>query len=545
MSTRARENSEKLIICKERLNRLFEELDQLCVGPVMTVDSFLRALRRFIARSGRPQLLRSDKFQTFHLASRFLKPLDRLAKEGIEWKFINERAPWCGGYWECLVRSIKVALSKVIGRCHAKPDELHTVLCEMEARINGRPLTTDDEKLVEALCLPKICQKPKLVPNVHRLKHLTALQLADDFTVNSGAFDVLIGLDYYYEFVGHKIKRGKKGEPVAVHLTLGWIICGQMTNEKREPTSFSHSVKVLYAKVDEQLDEAIRKFWEIETIGMMDDSDKADVDSTRPVQNFETTLQFDGIRYPVRLPWLKDDAQLPNNYHQALSRLQQIERSLKNDPHKAAHYERELTDRTGYPGRIWYLPHHAVIREDNIIIKCRIVFDGSAQYGGVALNQNLDRFHIGLQANISKMFLQIAWMNKIEMSADFCGEAAMFKKHLASIALKGCVLDYRVHHFRYVRHSTSSVNEVLENMYVDDLLFSVDEEESACEMVAQLRKMMKLGGFLLAKWASNQNAVLAGVPSGSVTEESSNPMLKALGITWNAEKTNLIRHRRT
>ncbi|KRX66294.1 hypothetical protein T09_3885 [Trichinella sp. T9] len=285
-------------------------------------------------------------------------------------------------------------------------------------------------------------------------------------------------LDHYYEFVDHKIKRGKKGEPVAVHSTLGWIICGPMTNEKREPTTFSHSVKVLYAKVDEQLDEAIRKFWEIETIGMMDDSDKADVDSTRAVQNFESTLQFDGIRYPVRLPWLKDDAQLPNNYHQALRRLQQIERSLKNDPRKAAHYER---------GRIWYLPHHAVIREDNIIIKCRIVFDGSAQYGGVALNQNLD---VGpaLQNDLIK----------IEMSPDFYGEAAMFKKHLASIALKAMYV-IRHHVKKYQHQFPEAVNEVLENMYVDDLLFSVDEEESASEMVAKLKKMMKLGGFLLTK----------------------------------------------
>ncbi|KRY09414.1 hypothetical protein T12_4199, partial [Trichinella patagoniensis] len=483
MSTRARENSKKLIICKERLNQLFEELDQLCVGPDMTVNSFLRALRRFIARSGRPQLLRSDNFQTFHLVGQ-----DRLAKEGIEWKFINERAPWCGGYWECLVRSIKVALSKVLGRCHAKPDELHTVLCEMEARINGRPLTTVSDRPDGQLALTR--EKLKLVPNVHCLKHLTPLQLADDFNGNSGAFDVLIG----------------------------WIICGQMTNEKREPTSFSHSVKVLYAKVDEQLDEAIRKFWEIETIRMMDDSDKADVDSSGPVQNFESTLQFDGIRYTVRLPWLKDDAQLPNNYHQALRRLQQIERSLKNDPRKAAHYER---------GRIWYLLHHAVIREDNIITKCRIVFDGSAQYGGVALNQNLD---VGPALQNDPI--------KIEMSADFCGEAAMFKKHLASIALKAMYV-IRYHVKKYQRQFPEALNEVLENMYVDDLLFSVDEEESACEMVAQLRKMMKLGGILLAKWDSNQNAVLAGVPSGSVTEESNNPMLKALGITWNAERDEL------
>ncbi|XP_003375683.1 hypothetical protein Tsp_09262, partial [Trichinella spiralis] len=43
--------------------------------PEMTVDSFLRALRRFIARRGRPRLLQLDNFQTFHLASRFLKPL--------------------------------------------------------------------------------------------------------------------------------------------------------------------------------------------------------------------------------------------------------------------------------------------------------------------------------------------------------------------------------------------------------------------------------------------------------------------------------------
>ncbi|KRY46932.1 hypothetical protein T03_10670 [Trichinella britovi] len=464
MSTRARENSKKLIICKERLNRLFEELDQLCVGPDMTVDSFLRALRRFIARSGRPQLLRSDNFQTFHLASRFLKPLDRLAKEGIEWKFINERAPWCVGYWECLVRSIKVSLSKVIGRCHAKPDELHTVLCEMEARINGRPLTTVSDipdgqlALTQALCLPKICQKPKLVPNVHRLKHLTPLQLAD----------------IHY-------KAWEKGGTRRCSFDLRMDHSGQMTKEKREPTSFSHSVKVLYAKVDEQLDEAIRKFWEIETIGMMDDSDKADVDSSRPVQNFESTLQFDGIRYTVRLPWLKDDAPLPNNYHQALRRLQQIERSLKNDPRKAAHYER------GYPGRIWYLPHHAVIREDNIIIKCRIVFDGSAQYGGVALYQHLD---VGpaLQNNLLK----------IEMSPDFYGEAAMFKKHLASIALKAMYV-IRHHVKKYQHQFPEAVNEVLENMYVDDLLFSVDEEESASEMVAKLKKMMKLGGFLLTK----------------------------------------------
>ncbi|KRX12617.1 hypothetical protein T07_7147 [Trichinella nelsoni] len=64
-----------------------------------------------------------------------------LADEHIEWRFITERAPWCGGYWERLVRSVKVALTKDLGRSRADPEELRTVLCEIEARINDRPLT--------------------------------------------------------------------------------------------------------------------------------------------------------------------------------------------------------------------------------------------------------------------------------------------------------------------------------------------------------------------------------------------------------------------
>ncbi|KRY64891.1 hypothetical protein T4A_10365 [Trichinella pseudospiralis] len=295
--------------------------------------------------------------------------------------------------------------------------------------LNGKD---DKKQLIEALCLPKICQKPKLVPNFEtfRLKHLTALQLVDDFTGNSGAFDV----------------------------PIGWIICGPMTNEKREPTSFSHSAKVLYAKVDEQLDEAIRKFWEIETIGMMDGSDKADIDSTRAVQNFESTLQFDGIRYTVRLPWLEDDAQLPNNYHQALTHHERGMREYLEED-----FVEEVTDRTGYPGRIWYLPHHAVIREDKTTTKCRIVFDGSAQYGGVTLNRHLDvgpalqndlvkvllrfrRFRIGLQADISKMFLQIGLNEQYRDVCRFLWRSCDVQEAPRIYRFKRLYLDYRVHH---------------------------------------------------------------------------------------------------
>ncbi|KRX57177.1 hypothetical protein T09_3812 [Trichinella sp. T9] len=115
-----------------------------------TTDSFLQSLRKFISRRGRTRVIHSDNFRSFKLADTFIQYLFRdnnweqlqrkLNEERIRWKFITPRAPWCGGYWERLIRSIKNALRKTIRGALLKYDELHTVLCEIEARINDRPL---------------------------------------------------------------------------------------------------------------------------------------------------------------------------------------------------------------------------------------------------------------------------------------------------------------------------------------------------------------------------------------------------------------------
>ncbi|KRZ16794.1 hypothetical protein T11_15773 [Trichinella zimbabwensis] len=117
----------------------------------MTTISFLAALRRFIARRGRPSVIHSDNFRTFKQADLFLRDLlhgksaekiqEELAMRQIEWRYSTDRAPWCGGYWERLVRSMKSALRKVLGKELLRSWELHTVLCELEAQINDRPLT--------------------------------------------------------------------------------------------------------------------------------------------------------------------------------------------------------------------------------------------------------------------------------------------------------------------------------------------------------------------------------------------------------------------
>ena len=116
----------------------------------MKSPGFLRSFRRFTARRGNPKLIVNDNFKTFKS-----DPVKRYMNvHGISRNYILPASPWWGGFYERLVRSVKSALKKTLGKTLLTYEELETVLCEIEESINSRPLIYMSEDDVEESITP-------------------------------------------------------------------------------------------------------------------------------------------------------------------------------------------------------------------------------------------------------------------------------------------------------------------------------------------------------------------------------------------------------
>ncbi|XP_062392175.1 uncharacterized protein LOC134080001 [Sardina pilchardus] len=112
-------------------------------------DSFLMALRRFIARRGTPSELWSDQGTNFRGGERELRETfegmapelqKQLARQKIAFRFNPPAAPHFGGVWEREVRSVKSALYATLGNQSVPEEVLLTVLLEVELILNSKPL---------------------------------------------------------------------------------------------------------------------------------------------------------------------------------------------------------------------------------------------------------------------------------------------------------------------------------------------------------------------------------------------------------------------
>jgi hypothetical protein len=119
----------------------------------MTTDSFIAALQTMMNQRGRCRKVYSDNAPQFKRADKELRKLwseldkDKVARQlgqagkPIEWEFITPHAPWQGGFWERLMRSIKASLLPILGHGKITEQHMRNVIKGVEATLNSRPLT--------------------------------------------------------------------------------------------------------------------------------------------------------------------------------------------------------------------------------------------------------------------------------------------------------------------------------------------------------------------------------------------------------------------
>ncbi len=118
----------------------------------LDTEEFMAALSRFCNRRGTPLAIYSDNGSNFIGAKSELQSIQRLLSQtsdaishfttakNIEWHNIPPRSPHHGGLWEARIREMKRLLRKMVTPHPLRHDELQTVLIEVEASFNSRPL---------------------------------------------------------------------------------------------------------------------------------------------------------------------------------------------------------------------------------------------------------------------------------------------------------------------------------------------------------------------------------------------------------------------
>lgn len=168
----------------------------------LSTEAFLLAFKRFTSRKLLPRHMYSDRGTNFIGARNELPRLfqsarseqtaeirETLVKNHIEWHMIPAHAPHFGGLWEAGVKSTKHHLKRVLGDSKLNFEEFTTVIAQIEACLNSRPLypqTEDpqDNKVLtpnhllfahEADSLPEPCTEVIPTRSVNRYQLLQRL----------------------------------------------------------------------------------------------------------------------------------------------------------------------------------------------------------------------------------------------------------------------------------------------------------------------------------------------------------------------------------
>lgn len=430
---------------------------------------------------------------------------------------------------------------------------------------------------IDCVILPQITQKiPQEFIPISEFNIPSNIPLADPNFNISADIDMLIGAQLFWDLLCIGQIKPTKAHPTLQKTKLGWIISGHIRSPTyREMTSLCH-----LATIDE-LNNSISQFWEIEHNICSKNSALFSPQEKMCETHFQQTYRRNAEgRFIVNLPINHDKlSQLDESSEIAKRRFFALEKRLLKQPQAYAEYRkfiheyaelghmREVHNRIDGTVPMYYLPHHAVLKESSSTTKLRVVFDASCKTpSGVALNDALlvgptlqddlvtilmrfRTFQVAISADIAKMYRQILVdSSQTALQRIFWRDSP--REALKTFELLTVTYGTAPASFLAIRSLRKLAEEeaqsfpigatiVLRDFYVDDLLTGADTLLEATEIKGQTTELLQRGCFDLRKWSSNEASLQDNEGSDSkdftlLGDQASET--RTLGMVWNSKR---------
>lgn len=436
-------------------------------------------------------------------------------------------------------------------------------------RPQGQPNTSLS---VDMIILPKICSNmPSTNISICDWEHLANLKLADPHFNFSGSIDMLLGADIFPLILRNGLIPGNSKEPTAINTIFGWIMMGKINNCSSSPSVNSF----LTTYNNSSLDSVIKRFWELEAVPEMpkispDDAlcEKLYVDSH---------FRDNSGRFTVSLPFSGPLPSFINSRSLALKRFHSLENRLLKNPSLYKEYCAFMKDYLDNnhmtpikldalnlsSDRIYYIPHHCVLKLDSTTTKLRVVFDASSkcpvslndtlltgpklQQDIVSILMNFRLPTVVFTADIKQMYRQILIT---ESHRDYHRILWRFSPNdpVQDFHLNTVTYGVSSAPFLAIRSLIQLADDEKERFplasailakdtYVDDVVCGCDSLDEARRLQSQLISLLKCGGFELRKWASNQPTLLNNIPpdhcqTNCLSFDNDDVTVKILGLKW-------------
>ena len=301
------------------------------------------------------------------------------------------------------------------------------------------------------------------------------------------------------------------------------------------------------------------------------------------LQLIENGLVRHSDHWEATYPWIKKPSSLKDNRCVAEAMLKSTEKRLLKDKQRAETYQEQIDDMLlrnvaiklseeqlrDYSGPVQYLSHHEVLKE-SVSTPCRIVFNASAKYKGISLNDCwakgpdimnnmlgiLIRFReneVAIAGDIKKMYHSVhlsqldqhmhrfLWRD-LDLNAPV--DTYMMTRvcfgdkpagTIAAVALQRTAQEFK-------NQYPKSVDIVLNNTYVDDVIDSLKGGAPEMEQIVQeINEIVESGGFEMKEWISNaSNSAQSELTNLPTARDVSNEKSKILGMFWDPAKDQFI-----